>query len=134
MSTTNKNISRRKFLLNLSWIIAIPYALLAGLSFKQNAKINRAKSISIPKEINNGVTFRDGLIVVKKDESVQFLSSKCTHLGCQIHTVENDELVCPCHGSRFALNGTCLKGPAKEPLKILNYEIDEINQEFVIQV
>lgn len=134
MGIANKNISRRKFLLNISWLMAIPYALLAGLSFKQNAKINRAKNISIPLEVNNGVTFRDGLIVIKKDDSVQFLSSRCTHLGCQIHTVENDELVCPCHGSRFTLDGTCLKGPAKESLMILNYEIDEINQEFIIQV
>lgn len=134
MGRTNKNISRRNFLLNISWIIAIPYALLAGLSFKQNAKINRAKSISMPINLNNGVTFRDGLIVIKNDESIQFLSSRCTHLGCQIHTVENDELVCPCHGSRFTLDGTCLKGPAKESLQTLNYEIDEINQEFVIQV
>jgi len=134
MGRTNKNISRRNFLLNISWLIAIPYALLAGFSFKQNAKINRAKNISIPLEVNNGVTFRDGFVVIKKNDSVQFLSSRCTHLGCQIHTVENDELICPCHGSRFALDGTCLTGPAKEPLQILNYEIDEINQEFVIQV
>lgn len=106
--------------------------LFAGLSFKQNARVNRAKSIRIPLEINKGVTFRDGLIVVKENESVQFLSSKCTHLGCRIYALEQNELVCPCHGSRFSLEGKCIKGPAKEPLHKLNFKIDEINKEYVI--
>jgi len=112
----------------------MPYALLAGFSFKQNSKIYRGKNIRIPTEINEGVTFRDGLIVVKNDESVQFLSSKCTHLGCHIYAVEYNELVCPCHGSKFTLDGKCTKGPAKESLQKLNFSIDEINEEYVIKV
>ena len=108
--------------------------LFAGYAFKQNARINRAKNIRIPLQINNGVTFRDGLIVVKKDSKTQFLSAKCTHLGCNIHSIENDELVCPCHGSRFSLDGDCLKGPAKEGLQNFEYNIDETKKEYVIKI
>lgn len=41
----------------------------------------------------------------------------CTHSGCNISGVEGDEIVCNCHGSRFRLDGTVAKGPAKRPLK-----------------
>jgi len=134
MKNKKNKISRKEFLLYLSWLIALPYVLIAGISFKQNTKIYRSKNIRIPLEINEGVTFRDGLIVVKKDESIQFLSSKCTHLGCRIYAVENNELICPCHGSKFSLEGKCTKGPAKESLLKLNFSIDEINNEYVIKV
>ena len=130
----NKSITRKQFLKQLSWLIALPYALFAGLSFKQNARINRPKDIRIPLEINKGVTFRDGLIVVKKDNKIQFLSAKCTHLGCNIHSIENNELVCPCHGSRFTLSGKCIKGPAKEGLQIFEFDIDEVEKDYVVRI
>ena len=131
---SNNKISRKQFLKQLSWLIALPYALFAGLSFKQNARINRPKDIRIPLEINKGITFRDGLIIVKKDNKTQFLSAKCTHLGCNIHSVENNELVCPCHGSRFSLSGECIKGPAKEGLHIFEFDIDEIENDYVVKI
>jgi Rieske Fe-S protein len=130
----NRKITRKQFLKQLSWLIALPYAVFAGISFKQNARINRAKDIRIPLEINNGVTFRDGLIIVKNDKKTEFLSAKCTHLGCNIHSVENNKLVCPCHGSRFTLSGKCIKGPAREPLKKMEYEIDETVNEYIIKI
>lgn len=132
MENRKKKISRKQFIANLGWLVAIPYMLFAGLSFKQSARVNRAKSIRIPLEVNNGVTFRDELIVVKDNNSVQFLSSKCTHLGCRIYSLDENELVCPCHGSRFSLDGQCVKGPAKEPLQKLDFKIDEINKEYLI--
>ena len=39
----------------------------------------------------------------------------CTHLGCTPR-VEADQLVCPCHGSRFMRDGTLVNGPAARPL------------------
>lgn len=41
----------------------------------------------------------------------------CTHQGCNITGVEGDRIVCNCHGSRFALDGAPVEGPAKRPLK-----------------
>lgn len=130
----NKKISRKQFLNQLSWLFALPYAVFAGISFIRNARLNRAEDIRIPMEINNGVTFRDGLIIVKNDIKTEFLSARCTHLGCNIHSVENNELVCPCHGSRFTLSGKCIKGPAKEGLQILEFDIDETGKDYVVKV
>ncbi|HET8992337.1 MAG TPA: Rieske (2Fe-2S) protein [Rhodococcus sp. (in: high G+C Gram-positive bacteria)] len=41
----------------------------------------------------------------------------CTHQGCNITEVEDDLIVCRCHGSKFALDGVPVAGPAKRPLK-----------------
>jgi cytochrome b6-f complex iron-sulfur subunit len=52
--------------------------------------------------------FRDG-------EGIYAISTICTHLGCLVKpSAEGFE--CPCHGSRFAGNGSVLKGPAPRPL------------------
>lgn len=44
---------------------------------------------------------------------VHFVSTKCTHLGCQLEWNPN-ELTwdCPCHGSRFTYKGNLLNNPA----------------------
>lgn len=41
------------------------------------------------------------------------LSALCTHQGCQVNYVSNqNSLVCPCHGAKFSTNGTVMQGPA----------------------
>jgi cytochrome b6-f complex iron-sulfur subunit len=43
------------------------------------------------------------------------LSSICTHAGCTVR-FSSTGLLCPCHGSRFALDGSVTRGPATRPL------------------
>lgn len=54
----------------------------------------------------------------KSDTEFIILSSICTHAKCQI-TWNNQEKVwdCPCHGSKFSVEGMVVSGPAKKPLK-----------------
>ena len=59
------------------------------------------------------------VIVARVDaNTLAACSAICTHKGC---TVEYDgnakEWSCPCHGSRFALDGQVTHGPAKKPLE-----------------
>ena len=41
------------------------------------------------------------------------LTRTCPHNGCRLNYKENQQqFVCPCHASKFNLNGDCLSGPA----------------------
>ncbi len=55
----------------------------------------------------------------------------CTHQGCGI-SKRRDELVCPCHGSRFDLQGAVLNGPATEPLP--RYEVEVAGDTALVHV
>jgi Rieske Fe-S protein len=57
-------------------------------------------------------TYRD------PDGTLVTVSPVCTHMKCKVHwnSVEKS-WDCPCHGSRFAVNGTVIDGPATEPLQ-----------------
>lgn len=61
----------------------------------------------------------DPVIVVRRsDTEFVVLSSTCTHAGCTVaYNSPLKLLVCPCHGSRFALSGNVDTGPAARSLK-----------------
>ena len=42
--------------------------------------------------------------------------ARCTHAGCALSGVDGALIVCPCHGSRFELDGAVARGPATQPL------------------
>ncbi|MCX4986755.1 FAD-dependent oxidoreductase [Streptomyces sp. NBC_00572] len=43
---------------------------------------------------------------------------RCTHMGCELGFNEAEQTwECPCHGSRFAADGSILQGPATRPLE-----------------
>jgi menaquinol-cytochrome c reductase iron-sulfur subunit len=56
--------------------------------------------------------------VVRKDEDhVVAFTPQCTHLGCAYHWDEKENnFLCPCHTSTFAIDGKVLSGPAPRPL------------------
>jgi len=60
-------------------------------------------------------------------ENLVAVSSACTHTGCEVSGWKADtaELVCPCHGSRFAVleAAKVVNGPASKPLAFLPIEI-----------
>jgi cytochrome b6-f complex iron-sulfur subunit len=63
-------------------------------------------------------------VIYNRAGEITAYSLTCTHLGC---TVEEDGEVfaCPCHGSRFNIDGEVLKGPAQKPLRCLEVELLE---------
>ncbi|MER7751747.1 Rieske (2Fe-2S) protein [Kitasatospora sp. NPDC097643] len=66
-----------------------------------------------------GKVFREQRIVVTQPTAGQYkaFSAKCTHAGCIVDQVKNQQIQCPCHGSRFAItDGAVQDGPAPTPL------------------
>jgi glycine/D-amino acid oxidase-like deaminating enzyme/nitrite reductase/ring-hydroxylating ferredoxin subunit len=52
------------------------------------------------------------------DGKLQAVSAVCTHLGCTVgFNAEDATWDCPCHGSRFATDGTVIQGPATANLQ-----------------
>jgi len=78
--------------------------------------------------------YGDGVVRFNKEKKayvigaaggVYALSAVCTHLGC-ITRFKSDEraIACPCHGSRFDLEGNVVHGPAPRPLPWLDVTED----------
>jgi Rieske Fe-S protein len=67
--------------------------------------------------VGSGVIVGD--VVVTQPAAGQFkaFSSKCTHKGCAVNKVADGTIDCPCHGSKFNLDGTVANGPATVPLE-----------------
>lgn len=67
----------------------------------------------------------DKVIVVHlAEDSYVALSDICTHKGCKVTFQKApSNLLCPCHGSVFELDGSVTKGPATKPLKVYTTEL-----------
>jgi cytochrome b6-f complex iron-sulfur subunit len=63
--------------------------------------------------------------VVGSPGGVYALSAVCTHLGCITRFLSDQSVIaCPCHGSRFDLEGNVVEGPAPRPLPWLDVTLD----------
>lgn len=93
----------------------------------ETAKNFIAQKVYIPsseiEHIKNGhggiIEYNGEKVGVYKDKEGKefFVSTKCTHLGCQL-SWNADELTwdCPCHGSRFDYKGRLIGSPATKDL------------------
>lgn len=127
-------ITRIQFLKRLWGLLLLPYALLLIVTSEKNRKLLRKREIRIPQNISPGISFFDDVIVVNSISNLKIFSSHCTHLGCKINKLHKDELVCPCHGSAFSLEGKVIRGPASGNLKELQFYINEKDHEIVIDL
>ena len=66
--------------------------------------------------VGSGVIIDDVVLTQPSEGVVKAFSTTCTHAGCQVSSVENGTINCPCHGSKFNLDGTVAAGPASRPL------------------
>jgi cytochrome b6-f complex iron-sulfur subunit len=94
---------------------ALFYPLLrfSGFTVKpQPRHITVNKTLSI-----GGVHTGQEFILFMLEDGPVAVSRRCTHLGCRVHFRQEIGLIeCPCHQSRFTVNGNRLAGPAQEDL------------------
>ena len=120
-------ISRRDLLgLSSLWMTAgsVLFALVGALRLPRAAVLDSPSKrvrLSLPEALAAGTAFVPpgrSMAVFRDAEGVFAISTVCTHLGCIVKpTAEGFE--CPCHGSRFAADGSVTRGPAPQPLRWL---------------
>ena len=68
--------------------------------------------------VGGGTVYESLEVVVTQPEAGRFdgLSAVCTHTGCIVDKVVDGLIECPCHGSRYHLDGTVASGPAPRAL------------------
>ncbi|HLN21097.1 MAG TPA: FAD-dependent oxidoreductase [Bacteroidales bacterium] len=79
-----------------------------------------AKLSSIMRGEGRIVEIKGKMAAASRDDSgnLQIVSAVCPHLGCQVHwNIAEKSWDCPCHGSRFAADGSFLEGPAFSDLE-----------------
>jgi Rieske Fe-S protein len=60
------------------------------------------------------------------DGDFKVVSATCTHLGCTVKwNAAETSWDCPCHGSRFDVDGRILNAPATRPLEVVNVDTAE---------
>jgi Rieske Fe-S protein len=88
--------------------------------------VNGSRAINVP----------DKIIVVRKSATeFSVLSRVCTHNGCGIsYQPSSMEFACPCHGSRFSINGAVTREPANRALESYTHTFDETTQVLTITI
>ena len=77
-----------------------------------------ASTADIP--VGGGKILEDKEIVITQPAAGKFMafSAVCTHQGCIVDQVSGGTINCPCHGSKFKLDGSVSQGPATQPLSV----------------
>ena len=118
---------RREFLSGRGWFPAFLGAIgLAGLGSLVGLKPRVLPDPSAQFKIGPAQDFPLGscrvfdnekVAVFRDGDGIYALSLVCTHLGCIVTYNDSDERFdCPCHGSKFTLEGKVTKAPAPRSL------------------
>jgi len=124
-------VARRDFL-GLSALAAagstLFFALLGMLRLPKAAvlpSLSRKFRVTLPESLAAGEAFVPpgrSVAVFRDEGGIYAISMTCTHLGCIVKPSATG-FDCPCHGSRFAPDGSVLKGPAPKPLPWLSVAV-----------
>jgi len=82
----------------------------------------------LPREEGAHVSWNGQNIGAYRDDNgkVHAVDITCTHLGCSVNWNKAEKSWdCPCHGSRFTIDGEVLNGPADKPLQMIHVEEQE---------
>lgn len=77
--------------------------------------------------VGGGVVLGDNPYVVTQPNAgeVKAFSNVCTHQACPVSRIDETDIVCDCHGSRFSItDGSVTSGPASEPLPSYPVRVD----------
>ncbi len=115
---------RHAFRRLLSFAVGLPIVGAAVALLRREQARQTPQAVPIPADVPVGLSVTGTALVFRDASGLRAYSARCTHLGCRIDRVVGDEVVCPCHGSRFRADGSVAAGPAARPLVRLRVEAD----------
>lgn len=68
---------------------------------------------------------KERILIVRHEGRIYAPTATCTHKNCAVKLNPAKEIVCPCHGSKFTIQGTSQKGPAKGSLYRCGIKVDD---------
>jgi Rieske Fe-S protein len=74
-----------------------------------------AKTADVP--VGSGVIVGEVVLTQPSAGDFKGFAAICTHAGCTVNKVADGVIDCPCHGSKFNLDGSVANGPATKPLE-----------------
>jgi Rieske Fe-S protein len=77
--------------------------------------------------VGGGIIIDDPAVVITQpaEGDIKAFTAICTHQGCLVSEVVDNEIICPCHGSRFsAVDGSVTSGPATTGLTAAGVAVD----------
>jgi cytochrome b6-f complex iron-sulfur subunit len=152
------SISRRSILARLGVAAAVAgiggQAAIVVRSFVPNVDYDppsKAK-VGLPGSFADGLTFLADhrLFIARDGKTFRAVSSVCTHLGCTVRAEATEQadptdldgrrqvqvyrFTCPCHGSRYAADGSNVSGPAPRPLPAYRLTLAPDDGQLVVDV
>lgn len=122
MTTQNPTLSRRALIISAPLCLGTACATLPTYSPPQDAPpwpLNIPTALfteAAPSLYIEGQAERPPLLITRHSaDHYSAVTMICTHRQCALH-LRRDQLICPCHGSRFTTAGALLQGPAQTPL------------------
>ncbi|MBP3039409.1 FAD-dependent oxidoreductase [Bacillaceae bacterium Marseille-Q3522] len=95
---------------------------VAGQLLKGKLGFVRKTADDLEKDEGAAVIFNGKRAGAYKDleGKLHIVDTTCTHLGCECEWNHGDRTWdCPCHGSRYSIDGAVIEGPTEKPLKRL---------------
>ena len=80
-------------------------------------EVGSASAVGVGKAAK--LTHGSTTVIVSQPSASEYkaFSTVCTHQGCQVQVQDSNRIVCPCHGSEYAVaDGSVVHGPAEEAL------------------
>jgi len=108
-------------------------------------KVEPGNAVKFQSPVNSAFTMLDGGgdnakgdlayggYMVNNAGKLTCFAINCSHLGCSIQiNPQAKTFDCPCHGSRFNLDGSVVHGPAVAPLSHLGWKQGETSSEILV--